>query len=106
MYTKLWGCEDNLFGGPVCSSRSGRYPRVCCGQRRRWRPPQQPKDSHVQGDTHDHGDVDNRPGAAQPSTQQRQLAAQGSSTVRWNKYGTPATLVPKPGAQRRSAAFG
>ncbi|MFC0104960.1 M36 family metallopeptidase [Kibdelosporangium aridum] len=67
--------------------------------------PQQHPDSHVQGDTHDHGDVDNRPGAAQPSAQQQQLAAQGSSTVRWNKYGTPATLVPKPEAQRRSAAL-
>ncbi|ALG10021.1 M36 family metallopeptidase [Kibdelosporangium phytohabitans] len=59
--------------------------------------------SAVQGDTVDDGDVDNRPGATQPTDQQRTLAGQSSTTVRWNKYGTPSTLAPKPEAQRRSA---
>ncbi|NRN65299.1 Peptidase propeptide and YPEB domain-containing protein [Kibdelosporangium sp. 4NS15] len=67
--------------------------------------PQRPPESQVQGDTADHGDVDNRPGAAQPDVRRKQLAEQGSTTVRWNKYGTPATLTPKPEAQRRSAAL-
>ncbi|MEV4312933.1 M36 family metallopeptidase [Actinocrispum sp. NPDC049592] len=52
--------------------------------------------SSVQGDIADHGgDVDNRPAAAEPSREQVATAAQGSTTVRWNKYGTPGTLVPK-----------
>lgn len=56
----------------------------------------------VQGDVSQHGDVDNRGPAARPSEQQRGLAGQQSSTVRWNRYGAPATLVPKPDLQRRA----
>jgi extracellular elastinolytic metalloproteinase len=51
----------------------------------------------VQGDVTRHGDVDNRGASAQPSGRQRSLAGEN---VRWNRYGTPATLVPK--AQRRA----
>jgi extracellular elastinolytic metalloproteinase len=65
--------------------------------------PEGPGPSQVQGDTHGDGDVDNRPGATQPSPQQRSLAAERSTSVRWNKYGTPATLLPKADAQRRLA---
>jgi hypothetical protein len=51
-----------------------------------------------------HGrDVDNR-GTAQPTDQRRTLASQRSTAVRWNKYGTPATLVPRADIQRRPAA--
>jgi extracellular elastinolytic metalloproteinase len=57
----------------------------------------------VQGDTHGEHDVDNR-GTAQPTDQQRTLAGQRSTTVRWNQYGTPATLVPRADVQRRAAA--
>jgi hypothetical protein len=57
----------------------------------------------VQGDVTGDGDVDNR-GTAQPSARQRSAAGEGSTTVRWNRYGTPATLVPRADAQRRGAA--
>src|SRR2546426_821489 len=50
------------------------------------------------------GSVDNRGATAQPTERQRTLADQGSVTVRWNRYGTPATLVPRADAQRRLAA--
>ncbi|MBP2327684.1 hypothetical protein JOF56_008069 [Kibdelosporangium banguiense] len=59
--------------------------------------------SQIQGDTHGDGDVDNRPGATEPSAQQRSLTAERSTSVRWNKYGTPATLLPKAGVQQRKA---
>ncbi|MFL6125893.1 M36 family metallopeptidase [Actinophytocola sp.] len=49
-------------------------------------------------------DVDNRGGAAQPSERQRALAGQSSTTVRWNRYGTPGTLLPRTDRQRRDAA--
>jgi hypothetical protein len=58
----------------------------------------------VQGDVAGDGDLDNRAGTAQPSGQQRTLADQRSTTVRWNRYGTPATLVPRAGLQRRDAS--
>jgi extracellular elastinolytic metalloproteinase len=58
----------------------------------------------VQGDVSGNGDVDNRPGAAQPTDKQRALAGQRSTSIRWNRYGTPATLVPRADVQRRAAA--
>ncbi len=58
----------------------------------------------LQGDVAGHGDVDNRAGSAQPSQRQRTLADQSSTSVRWNRYGTPASLVPKADLQRRGAA--
>src|SRR5688572_25884004 len=57
--------------------------------------------SVVQGDVAGHGDVDNRGAAASPSDRQRSLAGQTSTTVRWNLYGTPATLLPRADLQRR-----
>lgn len=59
--------------------------------------------SAVQGDTAEHLDLDNRPGAAQPSERQRVLAGEVGGTVRWNKYGAPATLAPRPEARLRVA---
>lgn len=47
-------------------------------------------------------DIDNR-GTAQPSDRQRSVAGERSTTVRWNRYGTPATLVPRADLQRRGA---
>ncbi len=41
------------------------------------------------------GDIDNRSAATQPTAQQRALASQLSPSVRFNKYGTPAELMPK-----------
>jgi extracellular elastinolytic metalloproteinase len=58
----------------------------------------------VQGDMTGDGDVDNRAGATQPSDQQRAAASERSTTVRWNRYGAPATLVPRADLQRRDAA--
>jgi extracellular elastinolytic metalloproteinase len=58
----------------------------------------------VQGDTAEDGDVDNRAGTAQPSDQQRTAADQRSTTVRWNRYGAPSTLVPRADLQRRGSA--
>ncbi|QFZ19008.1 M36 family metallopeptidase [Saccharothrix syringae] len=55
------------------------------------------------GDGHDPDDVDNRPPAARPSDRRLALAGERAATVRWNRYGTPATLVPRPGLQARSA---
>ena len=63
--------------------------------------PVQPSPGVVQGDTHADGDVDNRGAVAQPSERQRSAAGQGSTTVRWNRYGTPATLVPRPELRQR-----
>ncbi|HEV2783482.1 MAG TPA: M36 family metallopeptidase [Actinophytocola sp.] len=60
--------------------------------------------AEIQGDhTHD-GDVDNRSGTAQPTDRQRALAGERSTSVRWNRYGTPATLVPRVDAQPRIAS--
>jgi extracellular elastinolytic metalloproteinase len=56
------------------------------------------------GDVLGDGDVDNRGGSVAPSARQRTLADQQSTTVRWNRYGTPGTLVPRAGLQRRGAA--
>lgn len=50
------------------------------------------------------GTVDNRGATVQPSDQQQSLADHGNSTVRWNRYGTPATLVPRVEAQHKLAA--
>ncbi|MBW4720462.1 M36 family metallopeptidase [Saccharothrix sp. SC076] len=55
----------------------------------------------VQGDTTDHGDVDHRPGAVRPTERQRALAAERGAVVRWNRYGTPATLVPHASTRTR-----
>jgi extracellular elastinolytic metalloproteinase len=49
-------------------------------------------------------DVDNRAAATQPTAQQRTLAGQVSSTVTFNKYGTPAELVPRAPAGKPAAA--
>ncbi|HEX6351797.1 M36 family metallopeptidase [Actinophytocola sp.] len=57
----------------------------------------------VQGDVAGNGDVDNRGATAQPSDRQRSLAGQSSTTVRWNRYGTPGTLLPRADVQRRGA---
>jgi extracellular elastinolytic metalloproteinase len=67
-------------------------------------PPGDGGDVHVQGDTSGDGDVDNRPGTAQPTDQQRSVAGERSTSVRWNRYGTPATLFPRADVQRRSSA--
>ncbi|MEV0676114.1 M36 family metallopeptidase [Actinosynnema sp. NPDC050436] len=58
----------------------------------------------VQGDTHGDGDVDHRPGATRPTDRQVALAGDRGTTVRWNRYGAPATLVPRADGQRRDAA--
>jgi hypothetical protein len=57
--------------------------------------------SAIQGDISRNGDIDNRPPAAQPTSQQRSKVG---AEVRWNRYGTPSTLFPRPEAQRRTAA--
>jgi hypothetical protein len=57
----------------------------------------------VQGEVSGGGDVDNRAGTAQPSQRQRTLAGEGATTVRWNRYGAPGTLVPRADRQRRQA---
>ncbi|MEU4807340.1 M36 family metallopeptidase [Actinosynnema sp. NPDC023587] len=59
--------------------------------------------SAVQGDTHGDGDVDNRPATAQPSERQLTVAGDRGTTVRWNRYGTPATLVPRADVRQRGA---
>lgn len=41
-----------------------------------------------------HHDADNRRGTVAPSARQLQLAQQTDMTVRWNRYGTPAAIVP------------
>ena len=38
--------------------------------------------------------LDNRVGAATPTARQRGLADASASTVRWNRYGTPASVIP------------
>ena len=43
-------------------------------------------------------DRDNRRGARAPSVQQRALAAQEGADVRWNKFGTPASMSSETGA--------
>src|SRR6476469_180617 len=48
-------------------------------------------------------DVDNRGSSSQPSERQRTLSGRSSTTVRWNRYGAPATLLPRADAQRRGA---
>ena len=47
-----------------------------------------------------------QPGRHGPAVRPRSamVAGQRSTTVRWNRYGTPATLVPRADLQRRSAA--
>ncbi len=50
----------------------------------------------VQGDGVTDHDVDNRPGTLRPSERQRTAASQSGTTVRWNRYGTPALLIPGP----------
>ncbi|HEV8555132.1 MAG TPA: M36 family metallopeptidase [Actinophytocola sp.] len=57
----------------------------------------------IQGEGSPRRDVDNRGAAAVPTTQQRTLATERSTAVRWNRYGTPATLVPRTDTQRRAA---
>ncbi|WP_433271595.1 M36 family metallopeptidase [Actinosynnema sp. CS-041913] len=61
--------------------------------------------SVVQGDTSDEGDLDldNRPAAAEPTDRQRALAGERGTTVRWNRYGAPATLIPRAGLRARVA---
>jgi extracellular elastinolytic metalloproteinase len=56
-----------------------------------------------QGEGTADGDIDNRSAATQPTAQQRTLASQLSPTVRFNKYGTPAELMPKAEAQGLAA---
>jgi extracellular elastinolytic metalloproteinase len=69
-----------------------------------WSAPAQPDPGVLQGDVHADNDVDNRGPAAQPSERQQSQAGQRSTTVRWNRYGAPATLVPRADLQRRGAA--
>ncbi|MBB5959564.1 hypothetical protein FHS29_006185 [Saccharothrix tamanrassetensis] len=57
--------------------------------------------SIVQGDTSSDDDIDNRPGAARPTDRQLALAGDRGTTVRWNRYGAPATLIPRAGLQAR-----
>lgn len=65
-----------------------------------------PSVGSIQGESSRDADVDNRAGAAQPTDRQRTLAGERSTTVRWNKYGAPATLIPRADAQRRVDAAG
>jgi extracellular elastinolytic metalloproteinase len=70
-----------------------------------WGAPSQPDlPSIVQGDVAGDGDVDHRGGTVQPSDRQRTVAGQRGTTVRWNRYGAPATLVPRVDLQRRGAS--
>ena len=39
--------------------------------------------------------LDNRVGAVMPTAHQRGLADASAVTVRWNRYGTPATVIPR-----------
>ncbi|RKT53775.1 M36 family metallopeptidase [Saccharothrix australiensis] len=58
--------------------------------------------SPAQGDTPGSRlDVDHRPGAARPTDRQRALAGERSATVRWNRYGAPATVIPRAGSRTR-----
>ncbi|TDV57412.1 hypothetical protein [Actinophytocola oryzae] len=66
--------------------------------------PAAPEPVAVQGDTVGTGDIDNRGASAAPNERQRSLAEERGTTVRWNRYGTPATLVPKPDGRRRDTA--
>jgi extracellular elastinolytic metalloproteinase len=50
-----------------------------------------------------HHDADHRAGASTPTSAQRDLAARSASRIRWNRYGTPASLVPTATAQPRTA---
>ncbi|MBP2335057.1 hypothetical protein JOF41_001235 [Saccharothrix coeruleofusca] len=59
--------------------------------------------SVVQGDTVEGGDIDNRPQATAPTDRQRALAGERGSTVRWNRYGSPATLVPRADLRTRGS---
>ncbi|HEX5497513.1 MAG TPA: M36 family metallopeptidase [Mycobacteriales bacterium] len=43
-------------------------------------------------------DLDNRAGAVTPTARQRDLASADAVTVRWNRYGTPATVIPRTAA--------
>jgi extracellular elastinolytic metalloproteinase len=54
--------------------------------------PVQVQDS--QAENTGHHDADNRGPAVAPSAHQRDLARQSEATVRWNRYGTPAAVVP------------
>jgi extracellular elastinolytic metalloproteinase len=47
---------------------------------------------NFQGEAHGHKDRDARRGAKKPTAQQESLAAQSGGRVRWNQFGTPATL--------------
>ena len=53
-----------------------------------------PSPSGAPGDDHQHQTVDNRRGQIAPTARQRALAAATGVTVRWNRFGTPATLTP------------
>ncbi|MFL6144421.1 MAG: M36 family metallopeptidase [Labedaea sp.] len=57
-----------------------------------------------QGELSQSRDVDNRGDAAQPTQRQRSLAAEHSTSVRWNRYGTPATVVPRGDAVPKANA--
>jgi hypothetical protein len=49
-------------------------------------------------DVHDHGgNVDHRSGVVQPSAAQQAAAADLGATVRWNKFGTPRSLINHDG---------
>lgn len=58
----------------------------------------------LQGDEVADGDVDNRAGTVRPTERQRTAADQRGTTVRWNRYGTPATLIPRLDVQPRARA--
>ncbi len=63
-----------------------------------------PPVGNVQGDTSGHGDIDNRGTAAPPTDRQRTLGSQVGTSVRWNRYGTPAMLLPRADLQPRLGA--
>jgi extracellular elastinolytic metalloproteinase len=68
-----------------------------------WSAPAQPGPGALPGEVATGNDVDNRGATAQPSERQRSVAGDRATTVRWNRYGTPATLLPRADLQRRAA---
>src|SRR5690349_18190296 len=66
-------------------------------------PPAGPTVLDFQAEQSANRDIDNR-GTVQPSDKQRSLAGTNSTSVRWNRFGTPAMITPKADTQRKAAA--
>jgi extracellular elastinolytic metalloproteinase len=66
-------------------------------------PPAGPTVLDFQAEQSANRDIDNR-GTVQPSDKQRSLAGASSTSVRWNRFGTPAMITPKADTQRKAAA--